>query len=228
MSRISVSAGCALVCAHLLVLGTSGPAQQANGVATPRPILPAAPAELLACLPPAPVRWTMTRSNAASSFTQWITAIANRELKWDPPPVTPNAAGPTTPFVPGLLWVHLTDNGYFTNYTTGFVAPSSGPAKSTTFLKIADHSARKYKPDETTEVLSVLVKGRFVVEIRAKNMLEADLLNYLAQVNCQKLLAIPDVGPLDVPQPVQLTRIDELNPAQNRRHPLYWAKAEQG
>ena len=129
--------------------------------------------------------------------------------------------------MPGLLWVHITDSGYAMNYAAGFLAPTSGTAKNTTFLKIAGYPARKYKPDEMTEVLSVLVKGRFVVEVRGKNMLEPDLLNYLAQVDYQRLLAIPDTGPHEVPQPVQLTRVDELNPAQNRTYPLYWAKAEQ-
>ena len=130
------------------------------------------------------------------------------------------------PFVPGMLSVHLTDGGYYTIYDLDFVAPASGAvAKNTTFLRIGQYPARKYKPDEVTEILTVLVKRRFLLELRGKNMLEKDLVDYLSHVDYQRLLAIPDTGPHVIPQPVTITRIDELDPKQNRSFPMYWAKS---
>ncbi len=222
MSRTNAALLCALLGSGLL-LGSTGRAQQP---AKTEPIMPAAPATLLACLPPTIQGWTVTRSNAASSFTQWVTTIANREFKQNPPPPDPNNPAPT-PFVPGVLTSHVTDSGYSTNYAAGFVAPAGESVKNTVFLKVGDYPARKYKPDDTTIILSVLVKGRFVVEMRARNMQEKDLMGFMSRVNYQQLLAIPDTGPHEIPSPVNLTRVDELDPKQNRTYPLYWSKAEQ-
>ena len=122
---------------------------------------------------------------------------------------------------------HLTDSGYFVNYAASFVPPTSGAAKGINFLKIGGFPARKYKPDEVTETVSVLVKERFVVEVRGKNMLEKDLLHFLSQVNYPRLTAVPDTGPHEVPQPVSIVRIDELDPKQTRTYPLYWSSEQQ-
>ena len=154
-------------------------AQMATAAAdTAAPILPLKPAELITYLPPAPKNWIVTRSTAANIYTTWIETRAERDFKRPPPPPVAGAPVPVIPAPIVTMNVSILDTGYMTNFKDMFLPPKAGTLPSNiTLLKINDFPARKQVLDDTTTILSILIKDRYVVEIRAKNLSDLSLIH---------------------------------------------------
>lgn len=190
-------------------------------------ILPMKPAELIAYLPPAPPEWITIKSQAADNLSGgWVTTSAVRSFKQ--PPQRPDPAAPSaTPSEPVVLRVHLLDSGNKDDWTTMFVPKPSSPEATSSrvrYLKIQNFAAREFKLDDKTIILNILVKNRYLFEIRAANLEDEKVLRkYAESIDLKKLAAAPDSGVSHITNPVILSRVDELNPKKNRSYPLFWS-----
>ena len=224
MSRIKPCVFLVLFLCQLLRSGSTARAQDHNVPGLPNAILAAKPAELLGCLPATPPGWTLTRSDGTNTFVSWLTTHVQRDIKQDPPPPMPGVPPP----VPGKMWIRINDDGYSSDYSPGFAPPKTGnPPSNTTFSKFGEYPARRQKLDDITFSYCILVKRRFMIEVHAENVLDKDVQSYLLGVDYKRLLAIPDTGPNQVPQPVIVSRVDELNPAKSKTYPVFWSTDEQ-
>ncbi|HEY5745324.1 MAG TPA: hypothetical protein VIU12_04525 [Chryseolinea sp.] len=189
------------------------------------PVLPVNPAELITYLPQAPAGWSVGASLAVSNFTaNWITSLAQREFKQNVPPPTPGATGPLPE--PATITIYLTDTGYKSDYTSMVTRPQSGPPPaSASYFKINNFPARSLQIGAATIILNVLIKGRYLVEIRSTNLKEDQLKKYVESLDFRKLRSRTDAGETSLPNPVILSRVDELNPQNNRSYPVYYATA---
>ena len=216
IKRILFSLLAYVLCAHALpVIATADPTQ---------PIVPLTPAELIACMPPAPKKWIVTRSVAKNTFSTWISTVAERDFLRPPPPPLPGAPVPPKPPPPVTMTVSITDTGNAADFKSLFSQPKSGSLPSGfTMLKINDFPATKEVVDDTTTNLNILIKNRFLVEIQAKNLSDDDLQACANGFDFSKLVSTPDTGETNLPNPVIITQIDELNPQKNGSYALHYA-----
>jgi hypothetical protein len=186
-----------------------------------KPITPLAPNELLKLLPGAPQQWKLTASNASNSFSDWLTSRATRTFTFTPPsaPSAPSAA-------PQITRTTITDTGYFPQATTQFTA--FRPGKENDVEKSFINSLPAIKISRgATEILNVLIKGRFIVQIRTDNQKPNSSESWLKLFDIGRIAALPDSGDEKIPQPVTIITIDELDPKKNTSYPLIWASEEQ-
>lgn len=195
-------------------------------IAAPKPVLPLQPSAFIICLPPPPTGWAMNTSISANNFSGgWITAFAEREFKLPPPRPTPGA--PSAPAEPAVLNIHVTDSGYKSDYKSMVQAPKNGGASAAVhYLSINQFPARMLKTDNTTTIVDLVIKDRFLVEIRVKNLPDDQLTKTIASLDFSKLQSVPESGNDIISNPVILSRVDELNSQNNRSYPLYWQSAQ--
>lgn len=191
-------------------VGVQAPAQR---------FVPLKPSALLGCLPPAPSGWKMTASLGANNFTGgWITSYAERRFEQEKPPVT---SGTTPP--PVTMVIHLTDRGSTDDFKPMFSAHSGG---NISLLKIRQFPARMVQAGTENATLSLLVKDRFLLEIRASNLAPNKLAKYAESLNLTKLLETPNTGDTNLTNPLILDRVDEMKPHGSSSYPLYWNTAK--
>ncbi|HEY5895333.1 MAG TPA: hypothetical protein VIT91_19095 [Chthoniobacterales bacterium] len=133
----------------------------------------------------------------------------------------------TPPAEPVKMKIFLTDTGYKTDFTS-VVTPSrkGAPRANAAFIKINEFPARMLQVDSTTVVLNILVKSRYLFEIRATNLKADQLKKYAESFDFRKLRTAKDSGEITLSNPVILSRVDELNPKNNRSYPLFYNTAQ--
>ncbi len=185
-----------------------------------KPIVPLEPAELIKFLPEAPKGWSLKESKAKSTFAGWLLTFASREFTYTPP-VPANAAPGTPPPPTQITRIKITDTGYYPASLGQFENFKVGKYGNEDSLLISGLTARKITfPDG--ERLSILVKGRFIVQIEVRKQRPNIILEYPMIINFSKLVAIPDSGAEELPKPVVVSSVDELHPKNNSRSELQW------
>jgi len=195
------------------------------------PVLPLPPAEVIKFLPPAPPGWETVRSTADNFLSDWVATNAVREYKFTPPPKS--AADPTAPLPPPqFIRIRITDSGYWPQFRRlfeGFTPGKSGDAER---LLIDSHPAIKVtstrkvegKDDEELARILLLVNNRFIVQLETTNAQPKDLEDWLKKIDFAKLARVPSEGVTEIPVPVMIVKIDELNPKKTRSYPLFWRR----
>jgi hypothetical protein len=185
----------------------------------------------------------MNVSMGASNFSNgWVTSFAERDFTQTPPPPAPGE--PTKPFVPATLRINISDDGYRFEISSAFVAPKDGttsanvsyfevngfPARMTKTVTNAASNTESATDGSTAATLSILldllIKNRFLLEIRSTNLTEDQLKKYTQSLSFAGLLSAPDTGATTIDNPVILSRVDELQPSNTRSYPLYWTRAK--
>lgn len=190
----------------------------ANSQGQHRPIFPLAPDQLLKLLPSAPAQWSTVTSNASSNFSGWLTSQATRRFT-SAASSTPNVPAAATRFV-------LTDTGYYPEALGQFEGFRPGKDKENESTVINGLPAIK-TTKANIEILTVLIRGRFVLQIRTDNQKPNSCEAWLRMVNVQRIASVPDSAETSIPQPVTITRVDELDPKNNGSYQLTWTSAEQ-
>ena len=199
-------------CVSLLILGAGG------AVAQKRQVLPAPPATLIKTLPRPLTGWKVIRSTADSHFMLWVQTTAIRMFEEIPKP--PKSGAPATPTeLLATLKVSITDTGYHSSMTAPFANLEVGKTGPVERLRIASYPAIAISLGESGERIQILVEGRFLVEYLFQGMGREDLKPWIAGANFSQFASVPDGGKR-LKRIVQVTRVDELNPARNRTYAL--------
>ena len=185
-----------------------------------QPAEPLPPADVLKLLPIAPANWKMTASTATNSFSDWLKSSAARTFQYTPPP-QPNASPPPVQ----TTRVTVTDTGYYPQFAAEFVGHRPGKENDVEKFLIGSVPAIRITRGPL-EVLSVLLNGRFVIQVRAENQAARSTETWLRLVDTANIARQPAGGDR-IPQPVTITRVDELHPDRNTSYPLSWASEEQ-
>jgi hypothetical protein len=193
-----------------------GAAMPATGQAH-KPILPSRPSEIIKILPTVPAEWKMTESTAKSFFIGWICSQATREFQ-HPAPAQPGSPPPP----PFITRVRLMDTGYYPSFNGDFENFRVGKYSNAESLVINGMPARKITISPTRERLRVSVRGRFIVEVETDNQPTNSGQPWLQYFDFRKINSIPDSGPTELPKPILVDTIDELNPANNSTSKLNW------
>ena len=159
----------------------------------------------------------MADSSAKSFFLGWICAQASREFQ-HPAPANPN--GPPPP--PFITRVRLMDTGYYPSFNGDFENFRVGKYSNAESLVIGGMPARRITISPVRERLRVSVRGRFIVEVETDNQRPNSGQAWLQYVDFRKIATIPDSGALELPKPILIETIDELNPAKNSSSQLHW------
>ena len=184
------------------------------------PVAPVEPSEILKLLPVAPKGWKLTGSTATNSFSDWLKTSAVRTLQY----TAPAAAGAPIPPVQTTR-VSITDTGYFPQFLSEFASFRAGKENDVEKLVLSGLPAiRISRPP--VEILSILINGRFVVQIRTDQQPPRATESWLKLIDVARIAAAP-VGAAQIPQPVTITRIDEVNPAKSSSYPMSWTSEEQ-
>ncbi len=191
------------------------------GERTQAPIVPLKPDEVLALLPAAPAGWRVPISKAQTSFMEWMMTQANREYVYAPPATSP--ADEKSPVPPQSTRVRITDTGYFTSFSGAFDDFKVGSYGNEESLLIESLPTRKTKLSDGGERLVVFVKRRFLVQIETRNQPANAALAWLKRIDLRRLAAVPDSGSRQLPRPIIVSRIDELEPKNNSSSQLYYA-----
>ena len=184
-----------------------------------KPLLPLEPSELLKLAPPPPAGWTLTQSNAKNSFVEWLSSQATREFQ-KPNPATAVGAKPAPP--PTTI-VRLIDTGYFPAFNGDFENFRVGKYGNAETLMISGLPARKFSLGSEHERVRVSIRGRFIVEIEARRQPLGTAQSWLRLVNLQQLTAVSDSSPTALPKPIQIKKVDELDPKKNATSELFWS-----
>ncbi len=197
---------------------------QQNAPAAPAhaPIIPLKPEELLPLLPAPPSGWKMAVSQANTSYMGWIQTQAKREFSYTPPAAAGSPAG-ATPAPPQVTRVRVTDTGYFPSFSGVFDDFKVGVYGNEESLMIESLPARRTKLTNGGERLVVFVKRRFLVQIETQNQPANSALAWLKRVDLRHIAAVPDSGSTQLPRPITVSRIDELEPKNNSSSQLYYA-----
>lgn len=212
--------GCAML---LAVVSSRSVAQTGSPVPTTpahAPIVPLKPEELLSLLPTPPAGWKLQVSKANTSFMEWMMTQANREFSYSTPPTT---AGVSSPAPPQITRFRLTDTGFFPSFAGVFADFQVGKYGNEESLMIESLPARRIKLSNGGERLVVLMKRRFLVQIEVHNQPANAVLSWLKQVDLRRIAAVPDNGSTQLPRPIVVSRIDELEPKNNSSSQLYYA-----
>jgi hypothetical protein len=181
------------------------------------PIIPEKPAGLLRFLPGPPAGWTMTDSSAKSFFISWICSQATREFQ-HPAPVEPGSPPPP----PFITRIRLMDTGYYPSLNGDFENFKVGKYSNAESIVISGMPARKITISPTRERLRVSVRGRFIVEVETDNQRPNSGQAWLQYLDFRRVSAIPDSGASQLPKPIIIENVDELQPARNSSSQVYW------
>jgi hypothetical protein len=187
---------------------------------THKPLVPMNPDELIKLLPGAPTGWTMTQSQANNYFIAWLCCQATREFQ-HPAPVDSSPQAKTAP--PMITRVRIMDTGYFSTFNGDFENFRVGKYQGAETLVINGMPARKFFVGPNHEKLRLSVHGRFIVELETNNQPANSALSWLQIVDFKRLAGLPDSSPTNLPKPIHITRIDEMNPKNNATSDLFWS-----
>jgi hypothetical protein len=187
-----------------------------------KPILPVEPDKLIQLLPSAPEGWKITSSTASTNFSDWLSSQATRTFS---APSSDSRGGQSTAPVANTR-VSLSDSGYYPEFLGQFIGLRPAKEKDVQTLFVNGFPAVRISR-ANSEILSVLIKGRYIAQIRTENQKPNTTLSWFKLLDIGKIAAVPDSGPDKIPQPVTLTRIDELDPRNNSAYQLNWTSKEQ-
>ncbi len=185
-----------------------------------KPIVPMNPDELIKLLPGAPDGWTMTQSVANNYFIGWLCCQATREFQ-HPAPVDPMARDKTPP--PLITRVRIMDTGYFPTFNGDFENFRVGKYPGAETLVINGMPARKFFVGPNHERLRLSVRGRFIVELETDHQPANSTQSWLQVVDFKSLGGLPDSSQSNLPKPIHIIRIDEMNPKNNVTSDLFWS-----
>ncbi|HEY5745791.1 MAG TPA: hypothetical protein VIU12_06930 [Chryseolinea sp.] len=214
-----------IIAAFVMLCACGADAQLATG-RVGAPILPLKPAKLLTCMPAAPLGWTVTSSFAVDNLTGgWITTVAQRDFKQAPLANIPDGPSPSPELA--TMNVYLTDTGYRNNFRSIVTPRKDGTSpNNAVYFSVSSFPARRLQIDATTIVLNILIKDRYLLEIRTKNLRDEELKKYADSLDFKKLLSQPEQGETKMSNPVILSRVDELKPKNNGSSPLFYGTGE--
>ena len=203
----------------LVVCGASLIFAQSSTTAR-KPIMPLSPAELLPFLPSAPVGWQLKESKAKNYFLGWVCAQASREFD-QPVKSRPGSA----PLPPMITRVRVMDTGYYPSFNGDFENFRVGKYPGAESLVIGGMPARRITLSATKERLRVSVRGRFIVEVETENQPANTGQMWMKLFDFRRVGSIPDSGSTQLPKPITIQSLDELNPKNNSTSQLYWGGA---
>ena len=199
----------------LLILGaTSLWAEPVLPVQTVEPTL------LLGNLPNAQLDWELKRSFARNDMGVWLRSYASREFEI-PLPATPMEENSP----PALVTVTLTDTGFHRTLLGPFHQFETGKTEFGEGILIESKPAYRQIDANGNNRLRILVKDRYVYQITYPDSIATTESRLLSVLALKSLDSLPLDGKTEIDYPVVLTRVDELNPARNRKTPLYWVDA---
>jgi hypothetical protein len=184
------------------------------------PVVPLSPAELIKYLPAAPQDWKLKESKAHNSFLSWILTTAEREFDHQPLALSGAQAAPIQ-----ITRVQIRDTGYYPAFLglfRNFKAGSSGGERN---LMVAGFPAHESSFNSGMR-LDLLVNGRFIVQIEVQNQDPTSAEQAVALVNLKALGSITASGGGALPNPIDLSTVDELNPGRNTHSELQWMTKE--
>jgi hypothetical protein len=184
-------------------------------------LVPAAPATVLACLPPAPANWKLTLSHGYNLYSHWQFTVAVRHYLEVPPPPLPGQP----PKTPGTTEIVITDTAYYPPRDNIFTNPKWGTRPNQERSTLGDCPAIKTHPDPSVtdgpEQLMVWVKKRFTVYVVTSHQETPANEKWAQLVNYDALNRITDDGPRILVVPLKMSGIDELNPANSHTYSLF-------
>jgi hypothetical protein len=121
--------------------------------------------------------------------------------------------------------VSISDTGYYPEFLGAFIGFRPGKENDVEKSFIGAMPAIKISRGDV-ETLSVLIKGRFIVQIRTDNQKPNSTESWFKLFDSAKVSAVPDAGADRIPQPATIIAIDELDPKKNTSYPLMWSSAE--
>lgn len=194
-----------LAIAFLAVVGPAGMRAADSG-----PIIPFSPSELIQALPQATDDWTLTRSDAETTFGNWLQTRATRTFQ----PVSKSADTPPK----GEVEISVIDTGSYPSSLVPFADFHPGKLGSIEHLLIAGYPAIQV-PDPSGYVLTqVLLASRYIVEVKITDLPTQKVDAWLRQLHFDALPRQASVPAGALPQDLRLTSIDELHPERNRSY----------
>ena len=185
-----------------------------------KPIVPMNPDELIKLLPTAPTGWTMAQSVANNYFIGWLCCQATREFQHPAPIDRSPGAKPPPPLI---TRVRIMDTGYFPTFNGDFENFRVGKYQGAETLVINGMPARKLFIGPNHEKLRISVRGRFIVEFETDNQPPNSAQSWLQIVDFKRINGLPDSSLTNLPKPIHITKIDEMNPKNNSTSDLYWS-----
>lgn len=186
------------------------------------PIPPAKLEDILSCLPAAPQNWKLTESICHNTFTRWQESVVSRRyVEILPPPLEGQQ-----PQTPATAWVVITDTGYWPSFNSVFLDPKSGTAEGQERDVFDGYPMIRTKvtvdQKDANHNILLWVKQRFLVSVTTSRQgIDSDK-KWAHLIDIKSLLQISDDGPKQLPAPVLMRTIDELNPANSSSGYLYW------
>lgn len=182
--------------------------------ADPTPaIFPFEPKQLLSVLPAAPAEWTITRSDAETTLSDWPQTTATRVFR---APVTTASAPEAN--TSGEAEIAIVDTAGYAPALAGFA--NFSPAKADGFEKklIGALPAIITGRAGERQVTQVLVSSRYLVEITLTNFPPSHRAEDWLRLF--RFASLPPTSPSPTTQAreFRLTYVDELKPANNRSY----------
>jgi hypothetical protein len=183
-------------------------------IASPR-VLPLAPKELLALLPPAPVDWKVTASLATNQVTSWLVTIAHRQFDFIG---RSNEAAPRTinqSSGPARATFMLIDSGYDPSVAGAFSDFKPGVQGKTEKFLYMGQPAIRMRTSDSHDSLQIYINRRFILQIEAENQQKDAVIGWAQQVHFERLNPPRTNVITSLPPQVLVATVDELNPANN-------------
>lgn len=218
-NRVYLQLNRSLITFALLIAISLGLVALPVAAQTHKPVVPAKPSDLIKLLPVAPAEWKMTNSTAKSYFIGWMCSQATRQFEHPAPPLTQPGATPSPPFI---TRIQLMDTGFFPTFNGDFDNFQIGKYSNAESLTINGMPARKITISRTRERLRVSIRGRFIVEVETDNQPSNSAQSWLQLFDFKKISAILDTGATQLPQPIVVETIDELQPTKSSTSELHW------
>lgn len=175
-------------------------------------MLPAAPAEMLACLPERVEGWKLTVSKASSGFEEWLNTVAKREFEME--------AVEGEKMILRKVSISIEDTG---GYPPAFSLFSDfEPQTGDGFEKrlIAGYPALIIEYEEKEFEAQILVGERFLIRIFCENQPRRFLKEWLDRIDLRTLKSLPAGARVPLPEEITVHEIDELNKEKNRSYRL--------
>ena len=193
-------------------------------------VLPLPPADLLALLPTAPKDWNMTVSNAANSVSasSWMVATAIREFTYIPPPPPPGADPNSPEYLPQKAHVMISDTGGSSALAITFAKFVPGTQEGNEKLMIMNiPSIETPGGKDKPEHLIMWANDRFFILIEVTNQRPRAAEKWAKLINFSALASAPATSATFLPNPLIITRVDEMNKENNRSYPVIYNQARE-
>jgi len=173
-------------------------------------LIPFAPTELIQVLPQATDDWTLTRSDAETTFGNWLQTRATRTFH----PVSKSADAPAK----GEIEISVIDTGRYPSSLAPFADFHPGKLGPIEHLLIGGYPAIQV-PDPSGYVLTqVLLASRYIVEVKITDLSNQKVDAWLRQLHFEALPRQTAAPGAALPRDLRLTSIDELHPERNRSY----------